>query len=309
LPAVRRFAEMDATLPEIHLANLLTLPDGRSVEWEAVGAGEPLLWIEGGPGLPAHLARPDVELIADRFRCFLVNAPGCGRTSPPVDRDGYGIDGHVQFFDAVRRALGLGQVTLMGHSWGGLIAVAYAAVIPEPVRRLVVIDGYLGDSSVDAAESVAERERALDRVRDRPWFPAAMAASAIWDQLELITPEELREADNPNWPLYFAEPESGLARAHIERIGREVRWNVDVLRSWASSWSAIDLRPALARITCPTLVVAGEHDFICGPVWNRPIAAGIRGAEYVEIPGTGHLPQYEAPEVFRRILFDWLERT
>lgn len=58
--------------------------------------------------------------------------------------------------------------------------------------------------------------------------------------------------------------------------------------------------PILARIACPTLVVAGEHDFICGPAWNRPIAAGIGGAEYAEISGTGYLPQYEAPELFHR---------
>ena len=54
--------------PTFPLANLLELPDGRLAEWESIGSGEPLLWIEGGPGLPAHLARPDVALVADRFR-------------------------------------------------------------------------------------------------------------------------------------------------------------------------------------------------------------------------------------------------
>jgi pimeloyl-ACP methyl ester carboxylesterase len=294
-------------LPEIHLANLLTLPDGRTVEWEAVGDGEPLLWIEGGPGLPAHLARPDVALISDRFRCYLVNAPGCGRTSPPLQLDGYSLDGHVRFFDEVRRALGLGAVTVMGHSWGGLVAVAYAAAFPDAVRRLVVIDGYLGDGSVQAADAESERERALDRVRDRDWFAAAMTANGVWARLADISPEELREADNPNWPLYFAEPGSAASRFHIERIGREVRWNVEVLRSWEPPGSATDLRLVLPRIACPTLVVVGELDFICGPVWNRPIAAGVRGARYVEIPGVGHLPQYEAPEAVRRALFDWLD--
>lgn len=296
-------------LPEINLAHLLTLPDGRTVEWEAVGAGEPLLWIEGGPGLPAHLARPDVALISDRFLCYLVNAPGCGRTSPPSEPGGYGLDGHVRFFDEVRRALGLGSVTVMGHSWGGLVAVAYAAAVPDAVRRLVVIDGYLGDASVEAAEAEAERERALDRVRDRVWFPAALAAGEVWARLADISPEELREADNPSWQLYFAEPESAASRFHVERIGREVRWNVEVLRAWEPPGSATDLRPVLPGVGCPTLVVVGEHDFICGPVWNRPIAAGIRGATYVEIPGVGHLPQYEAAETFRRVLFDWLDRT
>ncbi len=182
---------------DIHLAHLLELPDGRTVEWEAVGRGDPLLWIEGGPGLPAHLARPDVALFSDRFRCHLVNAPGCGRTSPPRQPDGYGLDGHVRFFENVRRALGLGAVTVVGHSWGGLVAVAYAAAVPDAVRRLIVIDGYLGGASVEAAEAEAERERALDRVRDRDWFPAASAADDIWARLASVSPEELRDANNP----------------------------------------------------------------------------------------------------------------
>jgi len=60
---------------------------------------------------------------------------------------------------------------------------------------------------------------------------------------------------------------------------------------------------------CPTLVMVGEHDFICGPVWNRPIAEGIAGARYVEFEGVGHLPQYEAPERFRLEVIAWSEAT
>jgi len=136
-------------LPDFPLANLLELDDGRTVEWEVIGEGEPLVWIEGGPGFWAHLARPDVTLLADRFTCHLVNAPGCGRTSPPREPETYDLDSHVRFFEEVRQALGLGQATVMGHSWGGLVAVAWAVAFPDAVRRLIVVDGYIGEASVD----------------------------------------------------------------------------------------------------------------------------------------------------------------
>ena len=58
------------------LAEILTLAGGRTAEWEAIGAGPPLMWVEGGPGLWAHLARPDVELVSDLFRGHLDPAPG-----------------------------------------------------------------------------------------------------------------------------------------------------------------------------------------------------------------------------------------
>src|SRR5262249_57991789 len=96
-------------------------------------------WVEGGPGRWAHLARPDAALVSDLFRCHLVNAPGCGRTSPPADVSGYDLPGIIAFFEEVRVRLGLGHVAIMGHSWGGLVAAAWAAAHPESVDRLVVI--------------------------------------------------------------------------------------------------------------------------------------------------------------------------
>src|SRR5262249_24260156 len=82
--------------------------------------------------------------MSDLFRCYLVNAPGCGRTSPPADISGYALPAILGFFEEVRDRLGLGRVTVMGHSWGGLVTAARAAAHPDSVDRLVVIDGYSG---------------------------------------------------------------------------------------------------------------------------------------------------------------------
>jgi pimeloyl-ACP methyl ester carboxylesterase len=58
-----------------------------------------------------------------------------------------------------------------------------------------------------------------------------------------------------------------------------------------------------------TLVIVGEHDFVCGPAWNRPIAEGIPGARFEIISGAGHMPQYEAADEVRRIIGEWLDAT
>jgi pimeloyl-ACP methyl ester carboxylesterase len=298
-----------SSLPEIRLAATVDLAGGRLAEWEAIGSGEPLLWIEGGPGFPAHLGRPDVVLLADRFRGHLVNAPGSGRTSVPADPEGYSLPGHVAFFDEVRRALGLGPVTVMGHSWGGLVAAALAALVPEAVTRLIVIDGYAGGGSVDPAAAKAERERALDRLRDRPWFAAALASDVDVGPLTVGSEEDLVRGWDPCWPLIFAEPDHEPALGHVARIRRELRAHLPVLAAWATRFEADDHRPLLATVTCPTLVLVGEHDYICGPVWAREIAGAIPGSRCVEIPGAGHVPQYEAPAVLRATIDDWLAAT
>ena len=115
---------MSIKLLDIELANLGTLPDGRRFEWEAIGQGDPMLWIEGGPRFLAHLGRPDAALLARWFRVHLVNAPGCGRTSPPTRQEDYDLHGHVAFFEAVRLALDLPALAVTGHSRGGLVATA-----------------------------------------------------------------------------------------------------------------------------------------------------------------------------------------
>jgi proline iminopeptidase len=292
-------------LPDIRLDHVLELADGRVVEWEASGRGEPLVWIEGGPGFWAHLARPDVALLAPWFRCHLVNAPGCGRTSPPSDPAEYDLDGHVRFFEEVRAALGLQRVVLAGHSWGGLVALAYAVAHPGRVARLLVIDGYAGVASVDLPAAEAEQEAAIAHLAahsDPGWLKLALTSIPGFAETEA---EQLERYD-PCWPLYFADPGGAPARRHVERLRQEARWNIDVGRRWEPE-PPIDLRPELDRIACPTLVVAGEHDGFCGPVWARAVAHHITGARLEIIAGVGHTPQYEAADEFRRVVAAWLE--
>jgi len=301
------------------LAQLLTHADGRTVEWEAVGDGPPLIWVEGGPGFWAHLARPDVQMVSDLFRCHLVNAPGCGRTSPPADISGYDLPGIIAFFEEVRESLGLGRVTVMGHSWGGLVVAAWAAAHPESVERLVVIDGYSGSidgtgTVVDYEEVRAERERAYSRQESEPWYEAAVRSLADDDESgdREIDEETWVERFDPAWPMYFADPGSPLSAPHLARVRSEVRMNVPMNRAWfgdAHHFDNVDILPSLAAVKCPAIVIAGEHDFIAGPAWNRPIAAAIPAARYVQIADAGHVPQYEQPEAFQSALRDWLSAT
>jgi pimeloyl-ACP methyl ester carboxylesterase len=163
------------------LARSFDLAPGRSVAYEVIGRGEPLLWIEDGPGFPACLGRPDVELLRHSFSCYLVDAPGCGGSSPPERDDDYDHFGHVRFFEEVRVALGLGPLTVMGHSWGGLMALVYAAVAPDAVRRCVVVDGYAGEASVPPEVYLPEQERAFARLRGYDWLDESRAA---WEKIQ-----------------------------------------------------------------------------------------------------------------------------
>lgn len=285
----------------------LALGEGRVASYDVIGSGQPLLWLEGGPGYPARLGLPDCEVVADLFRCYLVDGPGAGGSSPPDDLRGYDLPHQVAFFDRVRQELGLDSWTVMGHSWGGLLGLAYAAERPRSVERLIVVDGYAGDASVPAQKAEEESARAMARHRGQPWFEAATAPALEIDASTTV--EQLMDDMAPRYPLYFAHPETPSARAHIERLRREGVLNPGAQRLWDGDLglnASTDLTDVLASVTVPTLVLVGTHDWLCGPVWARHIATNVPGAELVEFTDSGHIPQYEEPARFHDVVAEWV---
>lgn len=284
---------------------LVDLPGGRRASCTVVGDGEPLLWLEGGPGFPARLGIPDCELVSHRFRCFLVDSPGSGDTTD--DPAWYGCEGVVEFFDEVRRALGVERWTLMGHSWGGLIALAYAVAVPDAVARVVVVDGYAGDASVPAVVAKAETDLTLARHEDQEWFAAA---TVPWlEATEETTSAGLTADMWPRWPLYFAHPAAPAQREHIDRLRRDAVVAAGISRAWDTDpgyAAGLDLTDRLGQIACPTLVLVGRHDWICGPVWAEVIAEHVPDVRTRVFEESGHIPQYEEPDAFVAVIEEWL---
>ena len=137
-----------------------------------------------------------------------------------------------------------------------------------------------------------------------------MRAFELGDELDTSENEELWLAGYyPIWALYFADPESARSAPLLKRFRGEMRYNLDMTCAWTQPPHHFDdmtILPTLTTVRCPALVIAGEHDFICGPSWNRPIAAAIPGAHYVEIADAGHMPQWEQPAAFKSALAAWM---
>ena len=101
-------------------------------------------------------------------------------------------------------------------------------------------------------------------------------------------------------PLYTADPDRPAVKAMIEEWRRDLKSDLAALKVWESGlWQGIDVRPLLAQIECPTLVLVGALDLIGGPAQGRLIADAVSGAELVIVPDSGHFIGAEAPETFR----------
>jgi proline iminopeptidase len=289
----------------------VTLPDGRTATYEVIGSGEPLLSFVGGPGLSAKFMRPDAQLFAERFTCYLIDPHGSGGSTPPRDETAYDPVGHARFYDEVRRALDLGPVNVHGVSFGGTVALTYAALFPEVATRCIAVSAFAVGEGLDEEEggdAAAEMEAALARHADADWYPEARE---IWDAwtpraLAATDPVEVSDMLATVWPLYAAYPDRPDVRKALDEARTMLEVDLRAVKVWESGlYQRGDLRPLLPRIECPTLVICGALDLIGGPAQSRQIAPRVPAAELLVLPDCGHMPALEQPQSYRDAVLEW----
>lgn len=277
----------------------LRTADGRTLAYRREGEGPVLVCHPGGPGFSSRYL---VELagLGERLTLVMLNPRGTDGSDRPADPRAYSTEDYVADVDELRLSLGLERIDLLGHSHGGIVAMAYAAAYPELVERLVLASTL---AHFDLAQEAA-MEEAVQARSGEPWYADARAALEAEQTGDFSTDEELADLAFREFPFYFAS--YGEAEtAYLERI-RELP-NADALHLFNREiFPTFDLRPDLARITAPALVIAGEEDFITGPACAREIAAALPDARLVLLPGVGHFIFVEAPERFRDEVLSFL---
>lgn len=256
-----------------------------------LGTGPALVCHPGGPGFSSGYFG-GLGGLGSAFELILVDPRGTGETSAPADDRAYSAADYAADLDELRAALGFERINLLGHSHGGVVAIAYAAAYPERVRRLVLAStlARLGEPQ-RLAMSEAMSSRAAE-----PWYEDATRAIADEEAERYSTPEELAGLVARMMPFYYARF-GERERAHAREL-RSERPNPDALKLFNEGLPELDLRPDLARIRAETLVITGRQDFITGPACSTEVAAGIDGAEHVILEDCGHFLFVEQPQAF-----------
>lgn len=267
-----------------------TTADGRLLSYEREGEGPLLVCHPGGPGFSSRYFG-DLAGLGASFTLVKLNPRGTDGSDRPGDPRAYETADYVADLEELRAHLALEQLDLLGHSHGGVVAMAYAAEHPARVRRLVL----MSTLPRFQAEQMGAMEEAMLARAGEPWYEDARAALEAEQAGEFGSDEELGELAMREFPFYFAHY-GDAERAYHETLKGEVP-NGDALRLFNEEIvPAFDLRPELGRITAQTLVITGEDDFITGPVGATEIAAALPGAELVLVPACGHFLFVEARE-------------
>lgn len=269
---------------------------GVGLYYRAVGAGtDTVVVLHGQPATDMEYLARDIEPLARGRVLIFYDQRGGGRSELVDDPDRLTVEDHVQGLEALRRRFGLERLRLLGHSWGGGLAVLYAAKYPERVERMLLVAPMSPSRAPFARQSARDLRARLDSAM-RAHLAALDRAQATADDPRAICREIVRIV---------------LPGAYVADTGAAARFRGDfcaapagALRNRAVVRAALDrsrgdwdFRAEASRIAAPTLVVHGERDAV--PLESsREWARLLPDARLLVIRDADHFPYAERPEQF-----------
>ena len=269
---------------------------GGKIYYEVIGTGTTLILINGGPGFDhsyLHIT-PAWDALAKTHRVIFYDQRGNGRSSPLKPGQSCTLADQIEDLDALRAHLGLEKADLLGHSWGGYLAMAYGARHPERISHLILVDSAAPkwSDTLDLTEDVFP-EAAEHRA-------AAAFASEMGDRTALAA--SLRGY----FSMLFYSPEK--RDAWLAQMSPDA-YHDDVYKAVTSDLSRFDLNPEIRKFRFPVMVANGRHDMNVAPVVAYRIHQAIAGSRFVVFEYSGHLPFYEEPEGFVHAVEEFLTKS
>jgi proline iminopeptidase len=257
------------------------------------GSGPPTVVLHGGPGAHHDYLLPGFDALARGRELIYYDQRGGGQS--PVSRDTpVGWREQVADLEELRRQWGLERLTLVGYSWGGLLAQLYATEFPERVGRLALV-----------SPAPAWREMRLEFERR---FAERNLAPGLQQKRATLRASGLREKNPAEYAQrifelsvapYFYDPARARDLTPFRVTGRTQQ------EVW-SSLGDYNLRPALPKLDIPAIVLQGQDDLI--PLESTRTVAQLLSADLQLLPRCGHVPYIEAHEEFVRLLDEFLLR-
>jgi proline iminopeptidase len=259
------------------------------------GAEIPIIAVNGGPGLShAYMMQNDLwQRVAAHRLVILYDQRGTGASKRVESNAPQSMNAQVADLDAIRNALALDRVAVLGDSYGGMIAMAYAAAHPEHVARLI-----LSDSAAPSWKSLVHllpqvfpdrEQQGAAEAKKLAADPAAAAQSGFVNHMRMcFYSTDLRDA-------YLA---------HMGDLGFVPAVGAAVQKATEN----LDLTSKLPGFKFPTLVITGRYDMNVAPLTAWRMARAIPGAQLVFFEKSGHLPAYEEPDKYLKVLDGFLAK-
>lgn len=286
-------------MPKLYAGEYEVTFNGVQIHYNVSGSGPVLFAHSGGPGMDAR-TWDDFGKIGEFVTLVVIHPRGSG-LSGPAPESAYLLPDYAADVEALRIHLGLERPILMGWSHGGMVAMQYAFTYPDSLSKLILFD-----TSAYFGEFLNDIEAAVQEFKEEPWFDQSFAAlQAEWEG-KYGSDEEMWRLWLDEMKFYFRKFDA-RALAYQERT-KDLSIRIDPLRTFNEREAAnLDLRPQLNRITVPTLVIVGRHDFITNVAMAQEIVRHIPDARLEVFEESGHFAFVEEPEKFYRVVKEFVE--
>ena len=262
-----------------------------------MGRGSPLLLMHGGPGLDYTTLLP-LQPLADRFTLIFYDHRCNGRSTGAVDSMTW--ENLTADAEALRQTLGYDRWAVLGHSFGGHVALEYALRYPASLSHMLLMD--------TAGDAFWPQVRAPEILRRRGYSRATVRAAQRFYNGQL-TPNEVGPTVMRFLRAYFYHfGMKGILEGARAALQMKMRTEAHVFGfgTLLPGWSVMD---RLHEIQVPTLVLAGREDFLFPPEHQAILADRLPNAELEIVERAGHNPHDERPRVVRELITRFLLTT
>ncbi|MDP9192528.1 MAG: alpha/beta hydrolase [Acidobacteriota bacterium] len=258
--------------------------DGVTLHYDVVGKGELVVLLSGGPGFSPEYLRPVADALAKKYSLVLFHQRGTGKSTLAKYDGTLDLKKLVADLDALRRELKQEKLTLVGHSFGGILSMMYAHEHPDRIRALALLDS--GGPTLQAVPKFNANLEARFSAEEK-------ATIKEWSDPEKLKNEHKRavfEITKAKTPAYFADRTK--AKLLIDSMNDE--WfNDRVFWGIIPQMMTLDLRAGLEKVKAPVIVIHGKQD----PLESAAeVHATFPGSRLVLIEDAGHFPWLEQPK-------------
>ena len=286
--------------------------NGVMIYYEEFGKGEPLMIVHGGPGASHDYFLPYLLPLARNNRLIFIDERGSGKSERLEDVKKYTVETMVEDVEAVRKALGLGKMNLLGHSYGGVLVQAYALKYQENLSHLIFCSTFSSTSLMNEV-FVRIKENMTPELRERinkMESEGLFGHGLPYEQNRYTNEYKIAAWGEGYFPyLYQKNPDPDYdpaAGAFSWALYREM-WGSDGEFIINGNLVSAEYTDMLHTINVPTLITVGDNDE-CAPSLSELMHEKIPGSELVIYPQSGHMTFVDQPGMFIKSIEDFLSK-
>lgn len=255
--------------------------------------------VHGGPGLDQSYLLPQMSQLSKNYRVIFYDQRGSGKSnSTVINAKNINMDQFINDLETIRQSLKLNKMILLGHSWGGFLAMHYAIQYPKNVSALILMN---------SAPATSKGFHSFEQEYIKRTKPISKELEAInsSEKFKQFDPETTALFYRKIFSTYIDNPKNiNALTLTFTPVSAEHSGQIETLLSPYLTGS-YDLRSKLHTLNIPTLVVTGDADPI--PLWaEKEIADSIKNSQFTVIKHCGHFPYIEQPRILFSTIDDFL---